>query len=140
MEFARVTSSDDPFSPDFRHKPLLPPKPAEPRPGDVQRDVQKRIGAIAQKALDAVEGMVERMTAASPDRPPVAVMRRQVANSLRMWEVCAKGACQRARCCRGEPAHGLRYGLPLMPEAMVSLLRLRNARRPPSALAPPRRT
>jgi hypothetical protein len=141
MELARMTSSDDPFSSDFRHKPLLPPKPTEPRRADVQRELQRRIGDVAQKIVAAVETMVDRMQAPSPDQPPVAVIRRQTANTLGMWEVCAKGACQRARCCRGNPSHCLRYGLPLMPEAMLALLQLRSPnRRRRAGLARPRRT
>jgi hypothetical protein len=56
-------------------------------------------------------------------------MRRQMANTLRIWEVCANATCQKAPC--------LRYGLPLMPEAMLKLLKMRGRR---AALAPPRRT
>jgi hypothetical protein len=135
MELARMSSSDDPFSPDFRHKPLTPPRPAAPRPSDVQRELQERIGAVAQKTLAAVEGMIERMKAPAPVQAPVAVIRRQTANTLRMWEICAKGACHRARCCRGDPSHCLRYGMPLMPDAMASLLRMRNPRRKRAPLA-----
>jgi hypothetical protein len=141
MELARMTPPDDPLSPTYRHQPLLPPPtPAKPRPRDVQRELQKRIDAIAQKAIDAAESMVEKLAAPPANQPPVAVMRRQMANTLRIWEVCANATCQKAHCCRGEPSHCLRYGLPLMPEAMLKLLKMRAPRGRRAALAPPRRT
>jgi hypothetical protein len=133
MELARMTS---PYF-NYRHPPAPPPKPAKPRLSDAQRALQSRIDAIAQKAIDAAESMVEKLAAPPANQPPVAVMRRQMANMLKVWELCANRTCQRTHCCRGEPSHCLRYGLPLMPEAMLKLLKMRGRR---AALAPPRRT
>ena len=135
-----MTSPYDPFAPTYRHTPAPPPKPAKPRLSDAQRALQMRIDAIAQKAIDAAESMVEKLAAPHANQPPVAVMRRQVANMLKVWEVCANRTCQRTHCCRGEPSHCLRYGLPLMPEAMLNLLKMRGPRGRRAALAPPRRT
>jgi hypothetical protein len=106
-----------------------PPNPAQPRPGDGQLELQRRIDAIAQKALDAAEGMIAKMAASPSDQPAVAVVRRQVANRFKVWEVCANQTCRRSHCCRGEPLNCLRYGLPAMPNALAGLLKMRPPRR-----------
>jgi hypothetical protein len=92
-------------------------------------EIRKRVHAIAHKMLDVTETLVERMAAPPADPPPVAVMRRQVTNRFKTWEVCANRTCRRAHCCRGEPLNCLRYGLPIMPNALAGLLKMRRPRR-----------
>jgi hypothetical protein len=103
-------------------------------------DIQTRIEAISEKMPTITETAVDHLISPPAAPPPVAVIRRQGANTLKPWKVCANATCQKAQCCRGEPLHCLRYGLPLMPDAMVALLQMRTPRRRRAALARPRRT
>jgi hypothetical protein len=104
-------------------------------------DIQTRLKAISEKMLTVAETTVDHLISPPAAPPPVAVVRRQVANTFKLWMVCANATCQKAQCCRGEPLHCLRYGLPLMPEAMLALLQLRSPnRRRRAGLARPRRT
>jgi hypothetical protein len=104
-------------------------------------DIQTRLKAISEKMLTVAETTVDHLISPPAARPPVAIVRRQVANTLKLWEVCANATCRKAQCCRGEPLHCLQYGLPLMPEAMVALLQMRSPnRRRRARLAPRRRT
>jgi hypothetical protein len=48
---------------------------------------------------------------------------------LGLWRACAKRRCRRSGCCRGEPLDCLRYGLPLFPDALAGLLKMRRPRR-----------
>ena len=90
-------------------------------------DRNARLDRIEQKMLDALERLVESM-ARKPEpalpAPTLPVIRRQVANELRLWRFCARATCRRSACCRGEPSECLRYGAPLLP---------------PEALTPPRK-
>ena len=97
---------------------------------DQQKALQCRIHAVAYQMLDALDTIVGNIAAAQrPDPAQTATVRRQVANSLALWRVCANAKCRRTRCCRGEPSDCLRYGLPLMPNALVGLLKMRRPRR-----------
>jgi hypothetical protein len=89
-------------------------------------DMRNRVQAIAHKILGVTETLVDRMAAPPAPPPPVAVMRRLVANRFRVWELCANATCRKARCCRGEPLNCLRYGLPVMPDALAGLMKMRH--------------
>jgi hypothetical protein len=104
-------------------------------------DIQTRLKAISEKMLTVAETTVDHLISPPAAPPPVVVVRRQVANTFKLWKACDNKTCNRAQCCRGEPLHCLRYGLPLMPEAMVALLQMRSPnRRRRAPLARPRRT
>ena len=93
-----------------------------------KNDLGERITRISHKMLDTVDVVLDKLTPApEAARPPLAVARRQVANLLGLWQLCANRACRRSRCCRGEPSECLRYALPLLPPDMVAgLMRKRN--------------
>jgi hypothetical protein len=83
-------------------------------------DIHERIKQISHKMLDAADAALAAMTPApAAKRPRLQVERRQIANSLGVWQFCARRACARARCCRGEPSECLRCALPLLPPEMV---------------------
>jgi hypothetical protein len=57
------------------------------------------------------------------------VAQRQLSNTLGLWRFCAQHKCRRARCCRGEPKHCIRYAAPLVPEALACLIAPRRKQR-----------
>jgi hypothetical protein len=85
--------------------------------------LRARISDISQRILDVAESTVMSLTAAPKIAPASkAVARRQAANMLEVWRVCALRTCRRTRCCRGEPADCLRYALPVLPPEMLRRL------------------
>jgi hypothetical protein len=103
-------------------------------------DIRNRVKKLSEKMLAVAETTVDHLASPPAAPPPVAVVRRQVANTLSLWKACDNRTCNRAQCCRGELLNCLSYGLPLMPEAMVALLQMRSPRRRRGRLAPRRRT
>jgi hypothetical protein len=85
--------------------------------------LRARISDISQRILDVAEATVMNLTAAPPT-PPASktVARRQAANMLEVWRVCALRTCRRTHCCRGEPTDCLRYALPVLPPDMLQRL------------------
>lgn len=83
--------------------------------------INERIKHISSQMLDVAERQLATLkTAPAPSRPPPAVARRALANSLALWNFCPSRGCRRARCCRGEPSHCLRIALPLLPPDVVA--------------------
>jgi hypothetical protein len=92
--------------------------------------INERLARLQMKIFDAAEQVLDRMTAPQADTAPVSVARRQLANTLGLWRLCARSTCRRGRCCRGEPKHCLQFALPLLPaEIIQSLLPPRRTRR-----------
>lgn len=86
-----------------------------------------RMSRIGHKAIDACERIIDTVNSlnepAHTRRPPAHVVRRQIANMLRVSQFCALRACRRSHCCRGEPAHCLQSVLPLLPAQTFNGLR-----------------
>ena len=95
---------------------------------DLRTQNRTRIQQLAGKALDALDLVLDQMKPPAPPALSATVTRRQVANTLRVAQFCAHAKCRRSSSCRGEPADCLRTVLPLMPDAMVGLLKMRRKR------------
>ena len=94
--------------------------------------LRDRIDRAASGIVDVAERIIDELRAQPPaaPTPPLAVARRQLANTLHLAHFCDNKTCRRARCCRGEPLHCLRIALPLMPaEALAALVPKSPARR-----------
>lgn len=92
-------------------------------------DLGQRLKAVEGKLVDALEGMIDRLSAPPRAHLPLVTQRRQIANTLRAWRYCPVMKCQRAQCCRSEPTHCLHIVLPLMPEALADLAKPRRRKR-----------
>lgn len=89
-----------------------------------------RIQQLAGSVLDGLERVIDRVaTDETARRPAVTEVRRHGANTIQAWRFCARSACRRARCCRGEPTHCLRLAVPLLPPDMLAGL-VEKRRRP----------
>ena len=96
-----------------------------------RRVLRDRIDHALSGIVDVAERIIDEMRAPPPaaPTPPLAVARRQLANTLRLSQFCDLKACRRARCCRGEPLHCLQIAVPLLPpEAFENLVRKQSAR------------
>ncbi len=84
---------------------------------DINTDsaIRGRIKATQARVLDAIDGILDKMTPQAPATPPIAVTRRLVANTFKLWRYCDRSQCRRSQCCRGEPRHCLHACLPLVP-------------------------
>jgi hypothetical protein len=91
--------------------------------------LQEKIRRTQHKMVDALEAIVDALAPEPTPAPSRAAERRQLANGLGAWQFCAKRACGRAQCCRGEPAECLRIGLPLLEGSRLASL-LQRRRRP----------
>ena len=79
-------------------------------------EFHKRLRTQETRVLDLMDGVLDSVSRASAlPAPPLAVARRQLANTLRLWRACEASRCRRAQCCRGEPLDCLRIGLTLLP-------------------------
>jgi hypothetical protein len=97
---------------------------------ELRKDIRARIDRAQHRLLDLVERQLDAFEAPPPaPAAPPAVVRRQLSNTLGLWRFCAEQKCRRARCCRGEPKHCIRYGAPLVPEALALLMPPRTKRR-----------
>ncbi len=98
---------------------------------DLRKDNRMRIQQLAGGVLDGVERVIARVAANDAARAPsIADMRRHGANMVETWRFCARSACRRKHCCRGEPLQCLRLAVPLLPEgALEGLVGRRRARR-----------
>ena len=102
--------------------------------------LRERIRAIHMQMLDIIEHMLTQL-ASQPqaDATSLVAARRHFANTLQLWQFCARPTCRRGRCCRGEPKECLTCAMPLLPaETIASLLvnkkdRRRSAKRPQAA-------
>jgi hypothetical protein len=99
--------------------------------------IREEIEKAQLKIIGIANGMLDKL-AAPPDlpNPSPTVVRRQIANILRVPSVCARSTCRRTGGCRGEPSECLRYALPLLPPAVLAGLlaaRRRRSRRRRSA-------
>ena len=85
--------------------------------------VQTELRRIQLKLFEACEKVTDHVTAQFTHAPaatsPADVERRQVANVLGLWQFCARRACTRSRCCKGQPLHCLRTGITLLPEGTL---------------------
>ncbi len=85
----------------------------------MQNKMQKDITRIAHTMLDKIEMVLAILnpppTLTGPLTPALAAPWRWTNNQLALWRLCAKPACRRARCCRGEPRLCLDRHLPQVP-------------------------
>ena len=67
--------------------------------------LRDRIDRAASGIVDVAERIIDELRAQPPaaPTPPLAVARRQLANTLHLAHFCDNKTCRRARCCRGEP-------------------------------------
>lgn len=87
---------------------------------DQKHDNRIRIQQLAGDVLDGLERVIARVAVDETARAPsIADMRRQGANMVEAWRFCARSACRRKRCCRGEPMHCLRLAVPRLPEGAL---------------------
>jgi hypothetical protein len=85
--------------------------------------LRARIDGVHQRMLDVIEGLLAQLAAPPPAaQAPVAVARRQLANTLQIWRFCARSTCRHSGCCRGEPKHCLQIAAPLLPPEMLARL------------------
>lgn len=71
----------------------------------------KRVDAAGQ----IIDGIIARLNKPVLSRnAPEHVARGQIANLLRTSQFCARPACRRSHCCRGEPLHCLQTMMPLL--------------------------
>lgn len=98
-----------------------------------------KIAEAAELIVDDISGSLSAPAqnhSAPANKIPPDVARRRVANMLRASRFCARPACRRSHCCRGEPLHCLRAVMPLLPaEALEGVLK---KRRPGTAKPVPR--
>lgn len=107
---------------------------AKPKPQGIIADphgrLRKRIEGVAGQLIDAAERIVERIAAPPPPDPiSVATHRRQFANTLSTWRFCASKTCRRSQCCRRDPLDCLHSVLPLMPDTLIGVLKMRRPKR-----------
>jgi len=91
-----------------------------------------RVYRMLDKVLDGFDRALDALMAepAPIGIPPVGVLRRQIANTLGLSQLCANRTCRRGRACRGEPLHCLQTVAFLLPEeAFDGLLHKQPARR-----------
>ena len=81
-----------------------------------------RIDGVHTQMLDIIERMLAQLAAPQADAPPLLAARRQIANTLGLWRLCARPKCSRSRCCRGEPKECLQGALPLLPPETIARL------------------
>ncbi len=93
-------------------------------------EIQTRIRQTALKVVEVADKIVDQvLNPPTPPALPLTDTRRQIANILRVSQLCANAKCRRSGSCRGEPADCLRVIVPLMPDAMIGLLKMRRKRR-----------
>ena len=85
--------------------------------------LRERIWRVQFKLIDGCEKMADDVTAQHTlTAASVATERRQVANILRMFQICPRAGCRRKHACMGEPLDCLRSGLTLVPPARFERL------------------
>jgi hypothetical protein len=100
--------------------------------------LQEQIRRTQHKVVDALEGIVDRLSPQPAPARSLAAERRQIANLLGAWQFCAKRACRRAHCCLGEPTECLRICMPVLDAGpLAGLLQRRKRPRRPRASAVP---
>ena len=100
--------------------------------------LRARVEGIQTQILDVIEHMLTQLAAEQRGyTPSLTAARRMVANTLGVSRFCARKACRRSRCCRGEPKECLQGALPLLPpEAIASLLGSKKERRRKTLVMP----
>jgi hypothetical protein len=96
-----------------------------------RRLIQHRLRAVTDEMLEATQRTLDAITNANRSKStPAHVARRNAANAMALWQVCANARCRRGYCCLGEPLHCLMATLPLVsPDLLEQFL---SPRRRPS--------
>ena len=91
-------------------------------------EFRARVDRIAHNMLDKIEMVLAILNpppaAAGPLAGAEAGVWRWTNNQFGFWRLCARPACRRARCCRGEPRACLNRHLPSVPQDVRKRVRL----------------